>query len=40
MIARTFVAVNFVAALAKSRELGMWGQLMPLGNQMWICWED
>ena len=39
-MARTFMAVNFVAALRKAQELGMWGQLIPVGNRMWICWED
>lgn len=40
MVARTFEAMSYFHAVHRARQMGLFGQLMPVGNHMWMIWAD
>lgn len=40
MFARTFDAVSYLDAVRRARELGLFGEIVPVGRKAWICWAN
>lgn len=40
MFARTFDAVGYLDAVRRARDLGLFGDIVPVARNMWICWAN
>jgi hypothetical protein len=40
MIARTFDAVSYLNAVQKARAMGLFGDIVPVARNMWVCWAN
>jgi hypothetical protein len=40
MFARTFDAVSYLDAMRRARFLGLFGEIVPVARNTWICWAN
>lgn len=40
MVARTFQAVSYWDAVRRAQELGLFGDILPVGRRTWCCWVN
>jgi len=40
MFARTFDAVSYLDAVQRARMQGLFGEIVPVARNLWICWAN
>jgi hypothetical protein len=40
MFARTFVAISYVDAVRRARTMGVFGDIVPVARNMWLCFSN